>query len=93
MRIDFLQKCLYFICIFDIGSRDNDMKEIKEENNSNSKSSNEIETRSVNWTAILFYIYLYLLGFIGLYFLFKAKWMTIFYCKYRKSLRRPTNAK
>jgi len=42
MRIDFLQKCLYFIWIFGIGSRDNDMKEIKEENNSNSKSSNEI---------------------------------------------------
>lgn len=60
------------------------MKEIKEENKSNSngisKSSNKIEKQSINWTAVLYYIYLHVFGVAGLYFLFvKAKWVTVFY--------------
>ncbi|TGZ53154.1 acyl-CoA Delta-9 desaturase-like [Temnothorax longispinosus] len=58
------------------------MTETKEENNCNStnKSSNEMEKRSIKWTAVLFYIYLHAFGLAGLYFLFvKAKWLTVFY--------------
>lgn len=72
------------------------MKETMEQNNSNSvsKSNDEIKKRSMKWTAVLFYIYLHVFGLAGLYFLFfKAKWLTVFYCKYRKSLRRTTNNK
>ncbi|XP_050457056.1 acyl-CoA Delta-9 desaturase [Cataglyphis hispanica] len=52
------------------------MKEVKEENSTNDK----IEKRSVKWVLILFYIYLHILGVIGMYFLLtRAKWMTVFY--------------
>lgn len=61
------------------------MKETIEENNFNntSKSNDEMEKRSVKWTAVLYYVYLHVFGFAGLYILFvKAKWMTVFYCEY-----------
>jgi len=70
------------------------MRESTEQNNNNSISgnNNEIKKRSMKWIVILFYTYLHIFGFVGLYFLFiKAKWMTVFYCKYRKLLHRTTN--
>lgn len=55
---------------------DIDMRESKDENSSN----NEMETKSINWIAVLYYLYVHLAGIIGLYFLFtKAKWMTVYY--------------
>lgn len=70
------------------------MKETKEENNSINKNSNETEKRSINWTAVLFYIYLHAFGVVGLYILLvKAKWMTVFYCEYCKSLYKIINKK
>lgn len=39
-----------------------------------------MEKRSINWPAVLYYIYLHAFGVVGLYILFvKAKWMTVFY--------------
>ncbi|XP_012062686.1 PREDICTED: acyl-CoA Delta(11) desaturase [Atta cephalotes] len=58
------------------------MRESTEQNNNNSISgnNNEIKKRSMKWIVILFYTYLHIFGFVGLYFLFiKAKWMTVFY--------------
>lgn len=53
------------------------MKEIKEED------SIKKEKLSINWALVLFYLYLHILGIIGIYFLFtKAKWITVFYCEY-----------
>lgn len=55
------------------------MKETKEQNNTN----NKMEKRSIRWALVLFYVYLHVLGIIGMYFLFtRAKWMTVFYCEY-----------
>ncbi|XP_029664649.1 acyl-CoA Delta(11) desaturase [Formica exsecta] len=52
------------------------MKESKEQNNTN----NKMEKRSIRWALVLFYVYLHVLGIIGMYFLFtRAKWMTVFY--------------
>ncbi|XP_012215660.1 acyl-CoA Delta-9 desaturase isoform X2 [Linepithema humile] len=59
-------------------SPDIDMKEPKDEN-----SSKETEKKSINWVAVLYYLYLHLVGIIGLYILFtKAKWMTVFYLSF-----------
>ncbi|XP_070159131.1 acyl-CoA Delta-9 desaturase [Polyergus mexicanus] len=52
------------------------MKAIKEQNNIN----NKIGKQSIRWIFVLFYVYLHVLGIIGMYFLFtRAKWMTVFY--------------